>query len=114
MKAKFMGIFGGFILAALVLVAPLTASAQSGPFTADVNIVSVTQDETLLEVRASNVLPAGFQNARFVILNTDTEQKSQLAIMLTALSTGKQVRITFTTNNPAPNQNIITRVQLTN
>lgn len=114
MKTKLKGFLSGIIMATLMLVVSYTAEAQviTGPFVTDAIINSVSQDQNLLEVRASNPDPARFQNTRFIIDNAN--KNAQLAVLLTAISTNKSVRITFTSGNPAPNPHIISRVELIN
>lgn len=113
MKTNFKTFLGGIMVAALMLMVTSTVEAQvAGPFLADATINSVSQDQNILEVRASHPDPNRFQNSRFVIVNDN--KNAQLAVLLTAMSTGKTVRISFTTGNPAPNPLIITRVEIIN
>lgn len=84
-------------------------SAQSGPFLADVTIDSVSQTATIIEVVASHVNPIGFQKAKFSIPESNLKQNAQLAVLLTAVATGKTARLTFMV---APNE--ILAVQINN
>lgn len=112
MKTNFMGIMGAVILATLILASPIIVSAQQGPFFSDVIINRVAQSDTLTEVRASHVNATNFQNTRFVITNAN--KNAQLAILLTAVSTGKPVRIGYTVGNPQPNTIVLTSIEIIN
>lgn len=70
----------------------------AGPYIADVEIVSITQTSTSVEVVASNVLPTHFKNIKFYISDTNPKQNAQLALLLTAVTSGKTLRMTFMVN----------------
>lgn len=107
MKTKMALLMGSFLLATFLLIVPGNAFAQ---LSAPVNILSIAQSDTELDIRASHTSPTRFQNVRFIILNTSGAKNAQLAILLTAMSTGKPVNIVFTQGTP----NVITNVQIIN
>lgn len=66
-----------------------------GPFYAQVNIVSIEQKTSEVEVVASNVDTSKWSNIKFAINND--RQNEQLAVLLTAMAAGKDVGLTYTT-----------------
>lgn len=102
MKTMAMGLFGGLLLAALLVITPQNAMAQQ--IAANVKIERIVQTSTYFEFRANEVdrvaPPALFTNKLFRVAD-GPKQNNYLAIALTAVSTGKTVRVFFIDGNPA-------------
>lgn len=98
MKAKKMTvILCSLMLAALFFVVPKIVEAQQ-TLGATATINRIMQNETFVDIFMDQVPAQGiatpFTNKIFRIQNT-TKQKEMLAVALTALSTGKPVRVIF-------------------
>lgn len=96
MKMKSIVAICGMMMAALILVAPMSAFAQQS---AVVNVVKTLQSTNNLLITATEVGGA-FTNSTFVIPNTNSQKNAMLAILLTAKSTTAPAEIFF---NPANN-----------
>lgn len=98
MKTKIMGLMCGAILMALLLVSPQAAFSQS--LFANCTIQEVTQGTSNALVRLTDTA-GSFQNRLFVLQSANKpERNAQLATILTAVSTNKNIRIGFENGNP--------------
>lgn len=84
-----------FVLAVVVFMMGPLYSFAAGPYSAPVNIVSIDQNSSIINVVVSHTDPAKFQNVQFLINNA--KQNEQLAILLTAMAANKGVKITYYT-----------------
>lgn len=91
MKTKMMGVLGGLMLAVMLFTFPTNALAQL-EVTGTINFIGQgPQGSTINLTGTTPVLPA----TTYAILNANAQRKEMLAIALTAMSTGKPVRLTF-------------------
>ena len=96
MKIKAM-LLTGFFLLGLVLIAPQSAVSQDTLW-ADTTIDRINQTQSIIQVRLSDI---GGQFSKKLFNIDHNRQEAQLAILLTALSLDKSVRIAFHDGNPA-------------
>ena len=95
MKGKFF-VLGLFLLVSVFCVNIKTGNAETLWATCTIDLVNHTA--TVPSVRLTEINNV-FQNKLFRITNQSNKQ--QLAIILTALSLGKEIRIAFQDGNPA-------------
>lgn len=98
MKTKITGLVCASILMALFFVAPQKAYSQS--ISAVCTVQEVVQGANNAQVRLTDI-SGTFDNRLFNLQSSNlSARNAQLATILTAISTGKNIRVTFQNGNP--------------